>query len=216
MEEDLSLIGASAEDTEAELIRKICETELLAGMKTSLFLLRPSSQTALWMIKLISPSCSSPRGELVVCVPSSAGESLQLSRTLCPPAAHHRCLSGSLSVHDDKVKHYLFPRCITTRFAALVIVLWVRFWGFFLIKNVSINQINLGLFIFNIGVLPILLFFFFCFSPAACEENIRLMFTVLERSALPVVRANAIIALGDLIVRFPNILEPWTQNLYAR
>lgn len=31
MEEDLGLIGASAEDTEAELIRKICETELLAG-----------------------------------------------------------------------------------------------------------------------------------------------------------------------------------------
>lgn len=33
MEEDLGLIGASAEDTEAELIRKICETELLAGDK---------------------------------------------------------------------------------------------------------------------------------------------------------------------------------------
>lgn len=33
MEEDLGLIGASAEDTEAELIRKICETELLAGKK---------------------------------------------------------------------------------------------------------------------------------------------------------------------------------------
>lgn len=37
MEEDLGLVGASAEDTEAELIRKICETELLAGMKTNLF-----------------------------------------------------------------------------------------------------------------------------------------------------------------------------------
>lgn len=36
MEEDLGLIGASAEDTEAELIRKICETELLAGRKTNL------------------------------------------------------------------------------------------------------------------------------------------------------------------------------------
>lgn len=31
MEEELGLVGASAEDTEAELIRKICETELLAG-----------------------------------------------------------------------------------------------------------------------------------------------------------------------------------------
>ena len=33
VEEELGLIGATAEDTEAELIRKICETELLAGKK---------------------------------------------------------------------------------------------------------------------------------------------------------------------------------------
>lgn len=31
MEEDLGLVGASAEDTEAELIHSICETELLDG-----------------------------------------------------------------------------------------------------------------------------------------------------------------------------------------
>ncbi len=36
MEDELGLIGASAEDTEAELIRKICETELLAGNKNLL------------------------------------------------------------------------------------------------------------------------------------------------------------------------------------
>lgn len=41
MEEDLGLIGASAEDTEAELIRKICETELLSGGKTNLFIYGP-------------------------------------------------------------------------------------------------------------------------------------------------------------------------------
>lgn len=42
MEEELGLIGASAEDTEAELIRKICETELLAGNKNLLlFLISP-------------------------------------------------------------------------------------------------------------------------------------------------------------------------------
>ena len=35
VEEELGLIGATAEDTEAELIRKICETELLAGNKTT-------------------------------------------------------------------------------------------------------------------------------------------------------------------------------------
>lgn len=46
MEEDLGLIGASAEDTEAELIRKICETELLAGNK-SLFFSPATHQAAL-------------------------------------------------------------------------------------------------------------------------------------------------------------------------
>lgn len=72
-----------------------------------------------------------------------------------------------------------------------------------------IKRIWFYIFTLNIAVLSSV-------SPTACEDNIRLMFTVLERSTLPVVRANAIIALGDLIVRFPNILEPWTQNLYAR
>lgn len=62
----------------------------------------------------------------------------------------------------------------------------------------------------------ILMYHCIAVSPSVCEENVRLMFTVLERSTLPVVRANSIIALGDLTVRFPNILEPWTQNLYAR
>lgn len=58
--------------------------------------------------------------------------------------------------------------------------------------------------------------FFFSLSPTVCKDNIRLLFTVLEKSPLPVVRANTIVALGDLTVRFPNILEPWTPNLYAR
>lgn len=46
------------------------------------------------------------RGEPAVCLPSPAGESLQLPGALLPPTSHHRCLSGSLSVHDDKVKTY--------------------------------------------------------------------------------------------------------------
>lgn len=33
MEEELGLVGASADDTEAELIRSICETELLDGKR---------------------------------------------------------------------------------------------------------------------------------------------------------------------------------------
>ncbi|CAF97847.1 unnamed protein product, partial [Tetraodon nigroviridis] len=124
MEEDLGLIGASAEDTEAELIRKICETELLA-----------EENLLCAFLPLLVKVCSSPG-------------------------------------------RYSHPQLTTAACLALSQYMMI--------------------------------------SPAACEDNIRLMFTVLERSTLPVVRANAIIALGDLIVRFPNILEPWTQNLYAR
>ena len=36
------------------------------------------------------------------------------------------------------------------------------------------------------------------------------------QSPEPVIRANAIVALGDLTFRFPNLIEPWTPHLYAR
>ncbi|KAM8871151.1 condensin complex subunit 1 [Spinachia spinachia] len=124
MEEELGLMGASAEDTEAELIRKICETELLA-----------EENLLCAFLPLLVRVCSSPG-------------------------------------------RYSHPQLTTAACLALSQYMMI--------------------------------------SPSVCEENIRLMFTVLERSPLPVVRANAIIALGDLTVRFPNILEPWTQNLYAR
>ncbi|XP_062843887.1 condensin complex subunit 1 [Trichomycterus rosablanca] len=124
VEEELGLTGASAEDTEAEFIRKICETELLAeGNTLSMFL------------PLLVKVCSSPG-------------------------------------------RYSHPQLTTAACLAL-------------------SQ-------------------FMMISPTVCKDNIRLLFTVLEKSSLPVVRANAIIALGDLTVRFPNILEPWTPNLYAR
>ncbi|KAF6154607.1 hypothetical protein GIB67_010940 [Kingdonia uniflora] len=49
-----------------------------------------------------------------------------------------------------------------------------------------------------------------------CENNLQLLFTVVESSSSEVVRSNCTIALGDLAVRFPNLLEPWTENIYAR
>lgn len=30
----------------------------------------------------------------------------------------------------------------------------------------------------------------------------------------PAVRSNLVIAIGDLAFRFPNLLEPWTANIY--
>ncbi|XP_022328669.2 condensin complex subunit 1-like isoform X1 [Crassostrea virginica] len=57
---------------------------------------------------------------------------------------------------------------------------------------------------------------FMLVSADFCERNLQLLFTILEKSPFPTIRANTIIALGDLTVRFPNLIEPWTQHMYAR
>ncbi|XP_078446806.1 binding protein isoform X2 [Wolffia australiana] len=49
-----------------------------------------------------------------------------------------------------------------------------------------------------------------------CEKNLQLLFTVIDGSPSETVRSNCTLALGDLAARFPNILEPWTENMYAR
>ncbi|KAH0865210.1 hypothetical protein HID58_082421 [Brassica napus] len=52
---------------------------------------------------------------------------------------------------------------------------------------------------------------------ALCSEsNLQLLFTVVENAPSEVVRSNCTLSLGDLAVRFPNLLEPWTENMYAR
>ncbi|CAB4020158.1 condensin complex subunit 1-like isoform X1 [Paramuricea clavata] len=57
---------------------------------------------------------------------------------------------------------------------------------------------------------------FMLVSAEFCEKNLQLLFTILEKSRHEVIRSNTIISLGDLTPRFPNIIEPWTPNLYAR
>ncbi|RMB92504.1 hypothetical protein DUI87_31053 [Hirundo rustica rustica] len=43
-----------------------------------------------------------------------------------------------------------------------------------------------------------------------------LPFTMMEKSPLPDVRSNLIVAAGDLAIRFWDLLEPWTSPLCAR
>ncbi|ROT63466.1 hypothetical protein C7M84_018678 [Penaeus vannamei] len=57
---------------------------------------------------------------------------------------------------------------------------------------------------------------FMMISSDLCEDNLQLLFTILEKSEDDVIRANIVIALGDLSFRFPNQLEPWTPRIYAR
>jgi hypothetical protein len=52
--------------------------------------------------------------------------------------------------------------------------------------------------------------------PIFSEANLQILFTVAESAPSEIVRSNCTIALGDLAVRFPNLLEPWTEYIYAR
>ncbi|XP_062984497.1 condensin complex subunit 1 [Elgaria multicarinata webbii] len=124
MEEDLGLVGASAEDTEAELIRTICETELLDG-----------KQLLSGFTPLVLKICNNPG-------------------LYSDPA-----LSAAAALALGK----------------------------------------------------------FCMVSAEfCDSHLRLFFTMMEKSTLSSVRANLMIAAGDLAIRFPNLVEPWTPHLYAR
>ena len=55
---------------------------------------------------------------------------------------------------------------------------------------------------------------FMCVSEKFCSKHLRLLFTVLQKSKECIIRSNAIIALGDLCLLFPNLLDPWTPLLY--
>eukprot|EP01127_Copromyxa_protea_P011016 TRINITY_DN2736_c2_g1_i1.p1 TRINITY_DN2736_c2_g1~~TRINITY_DN2736_c2_g1_i1.p1 ORF type:complete len:1452 (+),score=318.59 TRINITY_DN2736_c2_g1_i1:57-4412(+) len=57
---------------------------------------------------------------------------------------------------------------------------------------------------------------FMCVSSEFCEKHLQLLFSILESDDHPSLRANIIIALGDLNKRFPNPLKPWIDHLFKR
>ncbi|NWH64881.1 CND1 protein, partial [Geococcyx californianus] len=124
MEEELGLVGAVTDDTEAELTRSICETELLDGKHLlSAF------------VPLVLKICNNPG-------------------LYSDPA-----LSAAAALAFGKI-------CMI--------------------------------------------------SSEFCNSHLRLLFTMMGKSTLPAARSNLIIAAGDLAIRFPNLVEPWTSHLYAR
>ncbi|XP_078617056.1 condensin complex subunit 1-like isoform X2 [Branchiostoma floridae x Branchiostoma japonicum] len=124
IEDEMGLAGASADDAEAEYIRKICEKEVVTGSS---------------LLALVAP--------VIVAV----------------------CSNSTMFPH---------PQLRATASLALAKYMLV--------------------------------------SSEFCEAHLQLLFTILERAPQPIIRANTIIALGDLSFRFPNLIEPWTPNLYAR
>ncbi|CAM9116490.1 unnamed protein product [Phaeothamnion confervicola] len=57
---------------------------------------------------------------------------------------------------------------------------------------------------------------FMSVSGAFCERHLDLLFATLERAPEPAVRANIVVALGDLAFRFPNAVEPYNPRMYGR
>ena len=57
---------------------------------------------------------------------------------------------------------------------------------------------------------------FMAVSETFCRLHIRLLVTTMDRSAESEIRANPIIALGDLSVRFPNLLDQWSPQMFQR
>ncbi|XP_034947565.1 condensin complex subunit 1 [Chelonus insularis] len=53
-------------------------------------------------------------------------------------------------------------------------------------------------------------------SSAFCKQHLQLLVTILDRSKYPEIRSNILVGLSDLIVRFPNDVEPWTAHMYTR
>lgn len=58
---------------------------------------------------------------------------------------------------------------------------------------------------------------FMCVSSEFCEKHLPLLFTTLANAhdEDTTMRANTVVALGDLAFRFPNEVEPYTPRLYA-
>lgn len=55
---------------------------------------------------------------------------------------------------------------------------------------------------------------FMMVSQAFCDAQLRFLFTLFQKASMGSIRASIAISLGDLNVRFPNLLEPWTKYLY--
>lgn len=53
-------------------------------------------------------------------------------------------------------------------------------------------------------------------SSKYCEENLPLLITIMEKSPDPIIRSNAVLALGDMAVVFNNLVDANTDYLYRR
>lgn len=50
-------------------------------------------------------------------------------------------------------------------------------------------------------------------SSKFCRDNTQLLFTILEKTKYPDIKCTILVHCADLLIRFPNIVEPWSPRL---
>lgn len=55
---------------------------------------------------------------------------------------------------------------------------------------------------------------FMMISERFCRKHLRLLFTILHNSDNATIRKNTIIAIGDLCVRYPNLIDAYSSHMY--
>ena len=57
---------------------------------------------------------------------------------------------------------------------------------------------------------------FMSVSETYCGMKLQLLFTILEKSQQASIRQTVVVALGDLVTRFPSLLDPWVGRIRER
>jgi condensin complex subunit 1 len=55
-----------------------------------------------------------------------------------------------------------------------------------------------------------------CISSVFCQDNLQLLFTLMEKSKNPTIRSNLLLSLGDLTIIFHSLIDSNIKYLYYR
>uniref|UniRef100_A0A6B2KWU1 Uncharacterized protein n=1 Tax=Arcella intermedia TaxID=1963864 RepID=A0A6B2KWU1_9EUKA len=56
---------------------------------------------------------------------------------------------------------------------------------------------------------------YMCVNSEFCKKHLELLFSILHGSDPPGLRANILICIGDLTIRFANLIQPYTDKIYT-
>ena len=56
---------------------------------------------------------------------------------------------------------------------------------------------------------------FMCVSKIFCEQNLDILFQILKSNCDSIIKTNIIISIGDLLHKYPNSVEKYTNQVYS-